>query len=280
MIEVEYLAPSPALAPFISVFYLFQSDEDGFEDIERADIAQYRFILKGAGELTFGDGHRQDIFAASLMGPRTKASRIKVTGPGRVFGLGLLPAGWAAFTRLPADKHINRSFDAVALFGERVTQTLASLKGMTALPEMAALIEERTADFAEGAKAVPLEFIAAVDRWLQTKLSPQVADLAAATNLSQRQIERLCCSLYGSPPKFLVRKYRALRAANAIAHGQGDWHDFLDEGFYDQPHCIRELKEFIGMTPAAVRQHASRLTSKTFDRSRLEGQIPALSAQT
>lgn len=280
MIEVEYLAPSSTLAPYISVFYLFNSDEDGFEDIERADIAQYRFILAGGGEITFGDGHKQTIFPTSLMGPRTKASRVKVWGPGRVFGLGLLPAGWAAFTRLPADKHINRTFDAALLLGDRVSQTMAALKDLTGLAEMAALIEGRAADFAEGAKAVPMNFIAAVDAWLQSGLSPQIVDLEAATKLSQRQIERLCRQLYGSPPKLLVRKYRALRAANLIAHGQGDWQDFIEEGFYDQPHCIRELKEFIGMTPAAVRQRASRLTNQTFDRAKLEGQIPALSAQT
>lgn len=280
MIEVEYLAPTPALAPYISAFYLFSSDEDGFEDIERADIAQYRFILKGSGEMAFGDGDYAEIPGACLMGPRTRASQLRVKGPGRVFGFGLLPAGWAALCQRPADRHVNSLCAAESVLGERVGQTHAALKKLKTLNEMVTLIEERAADFSDHAQGVPLDFIASVDSWLQTRLSPQIADLEAATGRSQRQIERLCRQLYGSPPKLLVRKYRALRAANAIARGQGDWQDFIEEGFYDQPHCIRELKEFIGMTPAAVRQHASRLSSKTFNRSKLEGQIPPLSAQT
>jgi methylphosphotriester-DNA--protein-cysteine methyltransferase len=48
-----------------------------------------------------------------------------------------------------------------------------------------------------------------------------------ATGLSRRQIERLCKQTYGAPPKFLVRKYRALRTANAIANGNEDWQSLV-----------------------------------------------------
>ncbi len=268
------------MSPYVSAYYLATTDEEAFEDLERADIAQYRFLLEGEVEIVFGTGASQKLFPVSVMGPRTKASRIKIHGPGRVFGVGLLPAGWAAFTQQPADKFANTAINAVDLFGDRVLENLQKLKAMSRIEDMAKVMTDNAERFAESAKSVPHWFIRAVDHWLEQRLSPDIADLETATNLSRRQIERLCRQIYGSPPKVLVRKYRALRTANAIARGDGDWQDFIDEGFYDQAHCIREIKEFVGITPAAVRQHASRLTSKTFDRSQLMGKIPTLSAQT
>ncbi len=280
MIKLQYLPPPAELAAFVSAYYLFETDEASFEDLERADIAQFRVVLAGEGEVIFGDGHRQAFFPITLMGPRTKASRIFVRGPARVFGGGLLPAGWAAITGLPADKYANRLIDATTVLGDVLVETAARMAQMDSVDAMAALMTERSVRFSDALAKVPHWFIREVDNWLESGLSPDLAELEAATNLSRRQIERLTRQIYGSPPKQLVRKYRALRTANLIARGQGDWQDFIDEGFYDQSHCIRELKEFIGITPSAIRDHVSRLTTRTFDRAELKGQISPLSAQT
>jgi AraC-like DNA-binding protein len=264
----------------VSAFYLFKTDESGFEDLERADIAQLRFVIAGSGKVRFGTGSTQDILPVSIMGPRTKATKVTVCGPARLFGVGLLPAGWIAFTGLHADKHINSILDGAELLGPRVEETRQRLIAMESVDEMASLMTELARNYSERAQKVPHWFIRAVDEWLNSRLSPDIAELENATNLSRRQIERLCRQLYGSPPKLLVRKYRALRTANAIARGKGDWQDFIDDAYYDQPHCIREVKEFVGITPSAIRAHASRLTSKTFDRSQLFGRIAQLSAET
>lgn len=280
MIKLQYLPPPAELAAFVSAYYLFETDEALFEDFERADIGQFRVVLSGDGEVTFGDGHRQTFFPVNLMGPRTKASRIVVRGPARVFGGGLLPAGWAAITGLPADKYANRLIDATTVLGDAIVETATRMARMDRLEDMAALMTERSERFSDALLKVPHWFIRAVDHWLESSLSPDLKDLEAATNLSRRQIERLTRQIYGSPPKQLVRKYRALRTAKLIARGEGDWQDFIDEGFYDQSHCIRELKEFIGITPNAIRDHVSRLTTRTFDRADLKGQIASLSAQT
>lgn len=280
MIQVEYLPPPAELSAFVSAYYLFQTDECALNDLERADIAQFRVVFSGEGDCIFGDGLRQSFFPVTLMGPRTKASRLEVKGPAKVFGVGLLPAGWAAFTGLPANKHVNTLIDASTVIGPQVLETARLLRQMETIGEMAALLNGRARNFEAGAAKIPHWFIRAVDQWLESCLSPEIEELEAATNLSRRQIERLTLQLYGSPPKQLVRKYRALRTANAIANGKGDWQDFVDEAYYDQSHCIRELKEFVGITPSAIRDHVSPLTSRTFDRSRLEGKIPVLSAQT
>ena len=278
--KLTYAAPPMDLVPYISAYYLFESDVAEIEDIERADIAQVRYFLEGGGELKVAGKPIQSHSPVTIFGPRMKASRIVIRGPTRVFGFGLQPAGWSALTRLPADKFINTVLDASILFGREPEALRRQLCGLTTVFEMAAVLSDVSRQFYRRAETVQHWFIRAVDAWLEARLSPDIADLEAATNLSRRQIELLAKQLYGAPPKLLARKYRALRTANAIARSHKDWQDFIDEGFYDQSHCIREIKEFVGITPGAVRGHVSPLTNMTFDRSNLMGDIAPLSAQT
>ena len=85
--------------------------------------------------------------------------------------------------------------------------------------------------------------------WLAASDSPDLDDLVGATGISRRQVERKCNALYGAPPKLLARKYRALRAAVALASGDASLDEVIDRGFYDQSHLIREVKHFTGLTP-------------------------------
>lgn len=278
--KLDYAAPPTDLTPYITAYYLFENHEPEFIDLERADVAQVRYFLSGDGAIVFPDGTRFESFPVSIFGPRMVASKITVRPSQRVFGFGLLPAGWAAITGLPAYKHINTVIDGGQMFGSAVETMRLRLAAMETIQEMAAAMSETSRIFYAQSETVPHWFIRAADAWLESQLTPNIEQLEVATGLSRRQIERLCKQLYGAPPKVLVRKYRALRTANAIARGKGDWLDFIDEGYYDQSHCIRELKEFIGITPGAIRDHVSRLTNMTFDRSNLMGHIHPMSSIT
>jgi AraC-like DNA-binding protein len=268
------------MSHYVSAYYLFETDEPYLLDLERADIAQFRMILQGDAEFIFHGGRRVPVPANYFIGPRTRASHVEIRGPGRLFGFGLQPAGWAAITQLPAHEHVNSVIDATTLFADEIAALETQLRPLKTVQEMAEVINGIAPNFRQAGSAVPHWFIRKVDEWLEATLSPDIADLEAATGLSRRQTERMTRTYFGSPPKALARKYRALRTANAIAHGKGDWQDFIEDAYYDQSHCIREIKEFIGITPGAVRDHASRLTNITFDRSQLMGKIAKLSALT
>jgi transcriptional regulator GlxA family with amidase domain len=69
-------------------------------------------------------------------------------------------------------------------------------------------------------------------------------------DFSQRQVERLCKAYFGSSPKKLHRKFRALHSANRLTwHNLDDWRDVARTAYYDQAHFIREFKQFNGRTP-------------------------------
>ena len=75
-----------------------------------------------------------------------------------------------------------------------------------------------------------LHFMQQVDGWLADSPSPEMDDLIAITGLSRRQVERKCNAMYGAPPKMLARKYRALKAAVALASGQETLEDVIERG--------------------------------------------------
>ena len=280
MIKLDYCAPPHDLRHYISTYYLFESDEPLFEDIERADVAQFRVFLTGSGEIIYANGVHTNNYAVSLFGPRTASATVTLWGPVKLFGFGLLPAGWGAITKLSAEKFVDQLVDARDIFGPHVDDLFAKIVACSSLDAMAQVVTEFARLNEPHAHPVPHWFVRAVDDWLESSLSPDIVDLERATKLSRRQIERLTKQLYGAAPKLLQRKYRALRTANAIANGKGDWQDFIDDAYYDQSHCIRELKEFVGITPSAIREHQSRLSQLTFRRSQLAGDVAPLSAQT
>ena len=170
--------------------------------------------------------------------------------------------------------------DAATILGVDTIAAMAMLNRLGTLAEMAEAMNEIARRFESQIETVPHWFIRAVDEWLEQQLSPDVSDLEKVTGLSRRQIEKMTKQIYGASPKLLQRKYRALRTANTIANGNGDWQDFIDEAYYDQSHCIREIKEFVGITPGAIKEHVSRLSKLTFGRSQLAGAVAPLSAQT
>lgn len=280
-ISLDYAVPPADLSAFFTVFYLFRADVPRVEDVERADHAQLRFKLSdGAAIYRFADGTEQPAPTAQIIGPTTGPTQIGVDGPVCVFGAGLQPAGWAALMGVDASALANRVFDASELLGPAVAEMADRLRAEITLEAMVSIATDYARAVLSGIDRSRLGFAEAVDAWLAASASPDVEDLARITGLSRRQLERNCKSLYGAPPKLLARKYRALRAAHALANGARPA-DLLDQGFYDQSHLIREVKQFAGVTPKQMHDHPGMLTQLTMNgRAALAGQVPTLVSDT
>lgn len=263
-VALDMLPPDEALSSYVSFFYDFRCDRPVFNDVERADLAQIRFVLAGRGHGRFADGTTQQTTRVFVMGPTTGPLEITLHGPVLVFGMTLLPAGWAALVGVDASLMTNRIVDASKLYGQAI---FALSDELAMAPSLAARIAifrefamERIAQQDEGAKA----FAMIVDKWLQSDFAPDVDELVAACRQSRRQVERNCKRLYGVPPRQLARKYRALRAAIALARG-ASIDDCVGDGFYDQSHMIREIKQFTGTTPGAFSENLSVMARLTLE---------------
>jgi len=74
--------------------------------------------------------------------------------------------------------------------------------------------------------------------------------LAEALGLSPVQLKRLCRRLYGVAPKSLLIRHRLARMlATLEQRPYAELRHFLDLGYCDQSHFIRDFKAFFGMPP-------------------------------
>jgi AraC-like DNA-binding protein len=274
-ISLDYAMPDESLRSHLSVFYEFRADVPVFEDIERADLAQVRFMLSGSdGEYRFADGTVQKGPQIQIVGPTTGPTGVRVNGPVHIFGAGLLPAGWGSMLDFEASLLVNRVIDATELFGKGLYHRLEQLRATTTLEEKCAIGTEIAKQLIDRGHSAAFDFARIVDAWLADSPSPDVDTLVAATHLSRRQVERNCKAVYGLPPKMLARKYRALKAAISLAKHEAGTQDLVDHGFYDQSHFIREIKHFTGVTPKVISEDLPTLATLTLKRTELEGLSP------
>lgn len=268
-VTLDYAAPPEDLREHFSVFYEFRADVQVFEDTDKADRAQLRFMLCGDGTYSFADGHTQRAPAIQIMGPTTGPMHARMNGPVHGFGVGIFPVGWTALLDFEASVLVNRVIDATELFGTVLSGSLDALRATTTIDEKVTIVSALTRTLMTHSNAAVLEFTRIVDDWLESSPMPDLDALVAATGLSRRQVERRCNAYYGSPPKQLARKYRALKASISLARGDAEAGALLNEGFYDQSHFIREIKAFTGITPTTITDDLPMLATLTLKRSEL-----------
>ncbi|WP_164118958.1 helix-turn-helix domain-containing protein [Sphingorhabdus sp. Alg239-R122] len=279
MTQLHYRLPHPNLREFFSLYYLLDSQGPVRDDHERAGMAQIRFILKGEGQMEFGDGHLADCAGAFIVGPSATAMKFSLSNPFYMFGMGFLPAGWGALTGKSAADYTDRAIAATELF-PAIERHVKTLSACADADEMTAAADAVLLPLIRDADPKIIEFTRMVDGWLASDVSPDINTLHDQTQLSDRQLTRKVKQYYGHPPKYLARKYRALRAARAFIEADPDEADFLRDAFYDQSHMIREVKLFTGTTPAKLRTQESEFAELIDQRAQYDGQINPLSSQT
>ncbi|UVO49878.1 AraC family transcriptional regulator [Sphingomonas sp. SUN019] len=235
----------------------------------------------GDASYTFPDGTIQESPPMHIVGPTSGAILTRAQGPLLVVGMGLQPAGWAALLGVDASAMLNRVLDGPAIFGPAMARAADAMLAVAGIDERIAIVEAFVRGSIARADGRTLDFARQIDAWLAGSPSPDLDDLVAATGLSRRQVERRCNALYGAPPKVLARKYRALRAAVALANGEATLDELIDHGFYDQSHLIREMKHFTGLTPRQMRTEPNLLAQLTMaQRHALSGQVSRLISDT
>ena len=278
--ELHYFPPDPDLADMVSSFYAARVNMPRFDEYERADRPQFRFVTAADGEYVFADGHRSQVCNANIVGPTSGRVRAISNCPTRMFGFGMLPAGWAALMGDDAEKLTDRAIDAADLFGDWIGEVAAALDNAADAAEQLVIGNNFVREILKRNEPAPMWFIRTVDRWLTESASPQVPELVDATGMSIRSVERMTKHYYGLSPRMLARKYRAVRAASALARGEGLDAAALGDAFYDQSHLIREIKRFAGATPGQLGKPSRYTEATTRGRKELAGKVSPLVSET
>lgn len=277
MFSIRYFAPTPALRPYLSSYYWFESSLPSFCDLMRAELPQIRILTVGSSNNQFSSGRVRPARGAVLQGPTSGPVRFTADGPLHGFGVGLLPLGWATLIAAPADALADDLVDLADVVGPAANHVLAAMTSAADDPARVTTADRFFLDLLERAQARPAWFTRLTDDWLTGSPDPSVDALVAESGMSARSVERMAKRIYGASPKLLARKYRALGAAVRIGNGEsGGWSDVNAGVFYDQAHFIREFKQFTGLTPARFQIEAAPVTRITIARKTLMPGLPKL----
>lgn len=265
-IDVTHFAVSSALAPFVTQIYWFRCDEVHVRDRQPAALGHLMFFLCGSGTVTFQSGEKVEVAGAMQYGPGLASADFVLHGPVHILGFALSPLGFVALTGKPANLFADRAVPAADLFGAGI-DTLAhafSAGRSDGTLRVADMVEQTTAFLMESVRPVAaphIQMVKTVIDWLSQNLDPNVDDLYRQLGMSRSTAARVITRYFGCAPKPLMRKYRALRAATVLIDPNctPQLRDKVESLFYDQPHMIREIRQFAGRTPGALDGDDSRI---------------------
>lgn len=254
-VTVHFAVPSPALLPYCTAYYLAEIGQACGESVEDYLHPEWGNVRIGDGEPiegAIGPYPLQRIARAVATGPTSIAPHFRIR-PGRFWGIGLMPLGWARFVRTPAIAMADRFTDAFADPAFAAFHPLADTL-FAGGPDRQAESERIDAHM-RGLLEIPFEDDPRITAVNQALVDPQVttvAELAERSGLSLRALERIAPRAFGFAPKLLMRRQRFLRTlAQYMMDPSLKWMDALDSHYYDQAHFIRDFKRFMGMTPGA-----------------------------
>lgn len=272
LFKIDYIAPPANLSDYVTTFYHFRCDESEVRDIQPASIGWLALFPLGQGTMRFADGREAPNYETNLLTPFAVAAPFAMKGPVHSVGAALSPLGWAALTGLDAAEYGNRLVRAGDLLGGGIDALGAELceayrLGEKSGPECAAALGDYILQNVEPITPRHAGLIRTTNAWLGGALNPTLDDLLARANYSERQVQRLVERYFGLPPTALARKYRALRAAALLSFPRltPEYEAELGEAFYDQSHMIRELRLFVGRTPARLSDDESPFLNEMID---------------
>lgn len=263
-ISVTYLPIPDSLRGVVLTLVYFSSDLAEMADMFPAMPGFLSFTLRGAGWRELPKGARTHTFAANLLGSSDRAARIGAKGPFHAVCAVLSPLGWAGLTGLDAALHADTMYDAGKVLGPQWSELAQHLQDEYAAgnQDPAGLIDQIAAMITAELKPIDPRHAAMIretGQWLASSLDPPLADLYRRCSYSQRQVQRLVERYFGSSPKVLVRKFRALRVFAMLLSPTTDdtQASAVIDLYYDQSHLIREFQRFVGRTPKQLQ--AARL---------------------
>ena len=254
-VTVRFFMPSPALAPYVTTYYLTEVDLPAGEAIEdwlHPEWANLRFASTADWQGAIGDAPLRVMPRFAASGPTCHATRFRNTAM-RSWGIGLLPLGWARLVDVPAADHADRTCDGqVDPAFEQFAPLLALLFDNAPDPVAEAATIDAHLLGQLAARPVP-DDEAKVHAAHTALLDPDIGTVAALAdrlNISPRSLERLSLRAFGFPPKLLLRRQRFLRSlAQFMLDPSLSWIRTLDWLYVDQAHFVRDFKSFMGMSP-------------------------------
>ena len=252
-VRARLYRPPARLARYISTFYTVECEAP-----EGGSVSDYRypqwgnFLFHSGQHLKFENHAGVALHDTEFIvtGPNLRALRFEV-GTGRIWGVALMPLGWAKFVPAPAADFADALVDGAQHPGFVDFSSLAdTLYGprSDAGAEFA-LLSNYFLALLDGSVSDDGRITAIHTALFDAEVSTVTA-LARHAQVSPRTVERICNRAFGFPPKLLLRRQRFIRSLGEyMRYPTRNWIGALDDQYHDQAQFVREFREFMGMTP-------------------------------
>ena len=257
--------PSDPLAPFVEYYWIPRWDLRG-EPPHAQTILPHpnvHLVFEASGAGIFGVDRR--LFTRSL------------SGLGLAFGVRFLAGCFRPFWQAPISQLTDRVVPAARLFGPQAEKTRQAIMRVSAgsadSAGSAGSADSEEADawmigYAEALLCsvrpeqdpVAEQVAALVSRITADPGLRRVDQLAAASGMTARSLQRLFADYVGVSPKWVMRRARLHEAAERADSGEPiDWASLAaDLGYADQAHLTRDFTATIGISPT---RYAAPVTS-------------------
>ncbi|RYY27550.1 MAG: AraC family transcriptional regulator [Sphingomonadales bacterium] len=247
-VSVRMLRPSPALNGLIDAYYIVETFGP-MQDHYLAGPGNIRFAPRGEWILTVDGYSGPAAERAALFGPTDRSGMFGPTGAGMLLGAGLTPVGWAHLFDVSADSLSNDVCELADVIGREEADAIAgAIDAASDDAAIAAALDGWLVARMQSRRA-PDPRIAMVHHAL-LDVPEDVAAFAAAANVSERTLRRLCLKAFGFPSKALLRQKRFQRTLERV-RGVLDkpLTGLIDDGYFDQAHFNRDFRDYMGMSP-------------------------------
>lgn len=258
--RAQFYAPPPALAGCFTSFYLLETDlapGEWASDCLHPEWGNLRFFLGPAAVTTRRDKSVLADTPFTATGPSSCPIAFRLPRT-RMWGIGILPLGWARFMDVPAATLADTVNDGMT------HPAFAAFRGLydalrDAAGDEAAEAEVIAAWFLARARPAPhAARIGAIHAALVDPETRTVGQLADRGGVTGRTLERICSRYFGFAPQHLIRRQRMMRTLAAfMLADKAHWSEVIDCNYTDQAHFTHEFHAFMGMSPSefAAREH-------------------------
>ncbi len=242
-------APSEALTPFVEYYWIPRWDLRGEPPFAQMILPHpnVHLVFEASGAGIFGVDRR--LFTRSL------------SGLGLAFGVRFLAGGFRPFWQAPISQLTDRVVPAARLFGPQAEKTRQAIMrvGPEDSADSADEVDARMIGFAEALLCsvrperdwMAEQAAALVSRITADPGLRRVDQLAAASGMTARSLQRLFADYVGVSPKWVMRRARLHEAAERADSGEPvDWALLAsDLGYADQAHLTRDFTATLGISP-------------------------------
>ena len=252
-VGVRFYPPPADLSRCFTTFYVIDFDPGDDEvlcDALQPEWGGLRFFSDNGPEAWIEGGARLKDVKFFANGPSSRPIHFRMPRT-RMWGIGLLPLGWARFVRQPAADCANMICDGAA---EPRLAAFVPLAESVFDPhsDEAAELDRIIAFFRNLPAPVSVDEtrIVAVHTAMVDENLTSVSQLVARVAASQRTVERICARHFGFSPKLLLRRQRFMRSlAQFMLDPSLKWIGAMDSHYHDQAQFVRDFREFMGVSP-------------------------------